>query len=233
MGTGLRKLTRWSGQHIRWSPLRTFGNSKLVATSVIWLFFVPTAAKLLAPIAGERTWDIPWLPAGQNKITFDIALPFSWKLFYLMAWCFFIGQAIFWLACPEIVRRYGSYGEYKGQHGAYAKLGSLVHTAARRASYEDLKRIATEADMQFINPGEAIPKSTRDELAEKYIATNLHPDRLQHYPYSEGVTFDTVLELEERGRRGPLCVSGFFFAAGLLLLAWVVIESVVAVCRLL
>lgn len=43
------------GSRFHWDKLRAIGNSRLVRMSILWLFVVPIAAKLLAPFAGPHT----------------------------------------------------------------------------------------------------------------------------------------------------------------------------------
>ncbi len=217
------KTATWdSGFH--WGLLRALGNSRLVTFSFVWLLVVPIAAKLLAPFAGQHTLDFSHLGFGIDApITVTIALPFSWQRFYLMSGLFVIGQAIYWIACPEIVKRYGSFGDYRKDHAGPAQLREFLWIAERRASKE--MRIAL---LQMCGSAHGLQPLKPDD-AFRIIDSNLQPMNRKHD--HEGVqirhnrVFTAVLKVEKYARKFWFWLSGAFFAAGILLFLWVVGEG--------
>lgn len=67
-------------QYYNWSTLKAIQNNKIVKSTYIWLFIVPLLAKILSKIDANLYLDI----AGK-VYEIDLALPFSWKLFFLSA----------------------------------------------------------------------------------------------------------------------------------------------------
>jgi hypothetical protein len=89
-----------------WSNLKQQGTSRWVRSSYFWLFFVPIAAHFLSSISA-RSIDV-----GDHHLSFTMALPFSWKLFYFGAVSFALAGFIVHLACPPLVRDYDRFSEY-------------------------------------------------------------------------------------------------------------------------
>lgn len=184
-------------------------------------------AKVLSPFAGEHDLTVPWLPDGRNVIHLDIGLPFSWKVFYLMSWAFIIGQIVYRFACPEIVRSYGTYGEYLGQKGdnRVALQEMMFRTLRQRrvSKCEEMELVAllpplTAADCRKYGFG-SFAEHFRDHLLSGKV--------------NSADAFDVLLWIEERSVFWAFCVSGLAFLLGLFLFSYVVVENLIAVCRLL
>ena len=217
-----------------WGILRTLGNSRLVTSSIVWLFVVPIAAKLLAPFAGQHTLDLSWVDADPNDpITFTIALPFSWQRFYIMSWLFLIGQVVYWFACPEIVRKYPNFGAYRADHASAGKLQDFIRVVTSKREGRVLERIAEPTNawgqQPITAPFETPETRTRlsNRLHHRLHGAGEHEGRWQNH------VFDVILAAEQGAKRCWFWVSGALFAGGLVLFAWVMVEGVVAVCKLL
>ncbi len=213
-----------------WGTLRALGNSRLVTSSIVWLFVVPIAAKLLAPFAGQHTLDLSWL---NEPLAVSVALPFSWQRFYLMSWLFLIGQVIYWLACPEIVRKYPSFGAYRADHASDGELREFIRVAIQQRSDQHTRILAglTEGwDEMSRVQGQKAPKIwelVRDRFNIRLTA------RSQDASVPQNQVLSVLLEAEQHVHRGWFWVSGAFSVCGLLLFLWVVIEGVVEVVKLL
>ena len=94
-----------------WVQLKVLGNNKFIRSSYFWLFFVPTAAKVMNKI--NSTADIKLFGA---VFTINISLPFSWQLFYLSSIFFALGSAVFQIHCPASLKKYSSFNDWK-EHG--------------------------------------------------------------------------------------------------------------------
>jgi hypothetical protein len=92
---------------ITWSHLRWLGHNSAVKSSYIWLFVVPLAAKMLSPISGEHEFHI-----FGATLNIHFGLPFSWTIFYFMAIFFALGQIIYSLYCPKVLKDYVTYSDY-------------------------------------------------------------------------------------------------------------------------
>jgi len=89
-----------------WSNLNRYGKSKILRTSYIWLIFIPLFAKIIYQI--DKHIPINLFGA---QLTFNLELPFSWKLFFASSVFFSIAGFLYELFCPEIVRDYEKYSD--------------------------------------------------------------------------------------------------------------------------
>lgn len=73
----------------------------------IWVFIVPIAAKILSMTSDMATITI-------FEYTFDVnlALPFSWKMFYFSALFFALATLIYQIRCPRLVKEYPTYSDF-------------------------------------------------------------------------------------------------------------------------
>lgn len=222
-----KRFADWRERHLHWGILRVLGNSRLVTSSIAWIFIVPIAAKLLAPFAGQHTLDLSWFDHDLNEpIAVTVALPFSWQRFYFMAWLFVIGQVVYWLACPEIVRKYANYAEYRRDHTGPVQLTVFLWRALLR------RTAASKQIMAATGASGAEPRKTLAVFAAVLATLQLHP---RHDPEGTDIkqnrVFDAVLSVERHARRLWFWVSGVFFGGGLALFVWVVVEGGVEVCK--
>lgn len=94
----------------RWSRLTELGNSRLLRSSYVWFFAVPPLASLISKLGPDvhlRVLGSEWV--------LHLDLPFSWKIFYFASAAFAIATSIFFLRCPEIVKRYRSYAQFEAE----------------------------------------------------------------------------------------------------------------------
>lgn len=89
-----------------WLSLSSFSKSKFVKSMVYWLFITPIAAKALSSIN-----QVDLSAAGFDG-AINITLPFSWTIFFFSALFFSIGNLIYALKCPELIRDYSDFNDY-------------------------------------------------------------------------------------------------------------------------
>ena len=89
-----------------WLSLSAFSKSTLVRSMAYWLFITPIAAKAFASI---NKLDLTTI--GFNGYV-EFALPFSWTVFFFSALFFSIGNFIYTLKCPEIIKDYQHFDDY-------------------------------------------------------------------------------------------------------------------------
>ena len=92
-----------------WYSIRLIGKSKLSNSMYYWLFIVPIAAKVLS----EINEDIRMKIFGQD-FNFIFSLPFNWKMFFFSALFFSIGNVIFNLFCPKIIKDHLTLSGFTG-----------------------------------------------------------------------------------------------------------------------
>lgn len=98
---------------IEWRSLERIGTSKLIASSYVWIVFVPVLAKLCDKVSGEHTIN---LGIFKEALVINLDLPFSWKMFFFMALAFSVGKALYSMRCPQLLRFFKSYAEFRERH---------------------------------------------------------------------------------------------------------------------
>jgi hypothetical protein len=90
-----------------WSQLDKIRKIKIISSMYIWVFIVPIAAKILSMTSDMATITI-------FEYTFDVnlALPFSWKMFYFSALFFALATLIYQIRCPRLVKEYPTYSDF-------------------------------------------------------------------------------------------------------------------------
>ncbi|MDD9200867.1 hypothetical protein PVK61_16725, partial [Aliivibrio sp. S2MY1] len=107
---------------MKWSLIRSIGDSKIVQSSFIWLLIVPISARLLSNVD-----DVINMTVFGSNVNLTTSLPFSWQLLFGAACFFTIANIIYNAFCPEIFRQYKNYSEFK-EHG---KTLLQVHSAMK------------------------------------------------------------------------------------------------------
>lgn len=225
-----------------WNKLHTLGQSKIVKSSYIWLFIIPVAAKLLSPFAGEHELEI------FGKLFYvDIDLPFKWKLLFLMAILFGIGQAIYALRCPTIVRNYKDLDNYNCKHASENIFYSLLRSAlnesdiGRILEFHDSFHIAMgtlNRDGSFI--GESNGKKEHvlcSDIIDNPSSIDIEKlrdaifDHISARPLNENVLFEEVRNLSATLRIKSLIVSSICFLLALLSFSVILIQNILFVIQ--
>jgi hypothetical protein len=89
----------------RWSSLKNIGNSRKVKSTLIWIFIVPTAIKIIEAI--PRKIGIPFTSTVVDFQQFY--LPFNWVIMYFAAIMFSLASIIYLSRCPSIIKKYSNY----------------------------------------------------------------------------------------------------------------------------
>ena len=104
-----------------WRALRGAGNSRILASSFFWFFFVPIAVRFSKANEWSRA-----LVGG---------IPFSWEFFYYSAVTFAAAGLIFRLWCPGLVRDHATYSSFENAGKTQAQLSEYVRRLARRGPF--------------------------------------------------------------------------------------------------
>ncbi|WP_374088447.1 hypothetical protein [Methylomicrobium lacus] len=95
-----------------WLEISSVGRSKLVQSMSVWMLLTPIAAKLLGSV------DHISLGSIAPGVNVPLALPFSWKVFFYCSLCFAVGNLIYSLRAPEIIKRFRNYADFEEQEGS-------------------------------------------------------------------------------------------------------------------
>lgn len=95
---------------INWEVVNKLGKNRLLRTSYIWLILVPPLAKLLSTIRSPLDFS-QYVPG----LIINLSLPFSWQTFYFSAVIISTAGVIYFLRCPEIVKSFSTFAEFKAE----------------------------------------------------------------------------------------------------------------------
>ncbi|WP_282079584.1 hypothetical protein [Aquimarina algiphila] len=95
---------------MNWRNLSFIGENKIIKSSYIYLFLVPVLAKFLSKIKSPLIVNL-----GGQDIELIFELPFSYKMFFLSAILFSLGNLLYGFVAPKIIKENKSYGDFKQQ----------------------------------------------------------------------------------------------------------------------
>ena len=110
-----------------WSGLSRLGQSRILATSYIWMILVPVAARMLEAVGRDTTIDL----FGWQLVIGTLGLPFSWKVFFYASVAVSIAGAIYSLRCPKAVRAWKRYSEFTDEGRGAHQLIRLFFSTVR------------------------------------------------------------------------------------------------------
>lgn len=94
---------------MNWKQLKFLPNIRIIKSMVYWMFIVPIIAKALQHLPNPLILTI-----ANHAYKFDISLPFSWYLFFFAALFFSMGNLLYELWCPKIIKDHITYAGFKG-----------------------------------------------------------------------------------------------------------------------
>lgn len=128
-------LSNWK-TWISWGSLRAIHNSKFISSMYVWLFFVPVIKKFLSKI--NEPFEFSFV--GANRIyELDLQSPFSWDMFFYSALFFVMGNIVFVLAAPKLIKYFKDYGEYFGSNKNITQLKYFVPDNLNNINWDNLE----------------------------------------------------------------------------------------------
>ena len=225
-----------------WHSLRSWGTHRLIKTCYAWLIIVPLAAKLLARIPGPYQLDFP----GVNRpVVVVIDLPFSWKIFFFMALAFALGQFLYAINCPRIIRDFANFEEYRASHKGVGPISDWLRwltTRRRRAKdFVDLHKSMTSA----LRLGD-VPRQALNKFLEKVLeCPNTESREGLYFAYKKALygslqsadvisdVFDALRKSARRVFRGWAVFCSLSFFVGFILFLIVLTQNTLFVCSFL
>ena len=96
-----------------WDVLQSFGQSKVLRTSYFFLFLVPLLSKAIVKLP-----DTVVVPFFDRTFTISVQLPFSWYLLFVAAVFASVGNIVYAMMCPKLVKEFKDYSAFgKAQRG--------------------------------------------------------------------------------------------------------------------
>ncbi|MEA2027557.1 MAG: hypothetical protein U9N49_01080 [Campylobacterota bacterium] len=200
---------------LKWSTIRSLGESKIVRSSYYWIFFLPLVAKLLENIDNPLKLTI-----FEYTFPLNIELPFSWYLLYFSAIFFAFGVLLYTIYCPKLISKFENFKEYYEQGGEGFQLEDEIeknipkniidnNSAIFEAYQETLSRVGqTSKNFNSQSPDSIIKKELR----------RIKPEELFNLFYTIRTVVDNTHPFMAR-------LSIFSFVVGLLLFASVLLQN--------
>jgi len=92
-----------------WQGYKNLFQITVLRYLVTWFAVVPIFASIFKELPGKFKVDILH---SHFEYTFDLSLPFSWKILWLSSFFFVIAFALYRILCPYFIRKYNSYSDY-------------------------------------------------------------------------------------------------------------------------
>lgn len=117
---------------IGWGALRSLGESRVVQSSMYWIFFVPIAARFLGAV--NSPLKVRFLGQVHN---INLTLPFSWYALYFPALCFAVGAILYRLFCPPIISEFANFNEFQESGAEGFRLETEIEKAVPNGVIHD------------------------------------------------------------------------------------------------
>lgn len=134
-----------------WTTAKYIADSKIVRSSYFWLIVVPITAKLFEKTAPNVTINLFGQP-----FKLVLKLPFSWEILFYAALLFSLGNIIYTLRCPPIIRMYKHFSDFKEKGNTLLKIHREVHSMVVDKSNKlktDFVDIANQYIEKYANGG--------------------------------------------------------------------------------
>lgn len=101
-----------------WDTIKGYGATKALKTSYLFLFIVPVLARALVSMPETVT-----IPVWGKTFEIAIALPFSWVLLFISACLASLGNIIYAIMCPSIIKEFSDFPSFNAaqRDGTYLR----------------------------------------------------------------------------------------------------------------
>ncbi len=91
-----------------WCDLKKIGDTKFVNSMYVWIFVVPLLVKAFEYVEDEKLV----FQIFQQSVPISTTLPFSWAMFYFSALCLALGNLVYLIKCPKLIKEHPTYHSY-------------------------------------------------------------------------------------------------------------------------
>ncbi|EKO3375811.1 hypothetical protein KW505_07100 [Vibrio fluvialis] len=105
----IKKACDFLDKNLRWEQYRIFFNLIILRYLVLWFAIVPILGGLFSKIKNPITF----IDSVGKQHELNLALPFSWQLLWLSSLFFVLSLFIYYIRCPNFVRKYHNFSYYK------------------------------------------------------------------------------------------------------------------------
>lgn len=196
----------------KWDDINRIGQTKSLQSSYWFLAVVPTLAKLLHHIAPDGKLA---LFGAQTPV--QLGLPFSWVALFFCALFVSLGNAVYTIKCPRLIKSFADYFAF--QTSARNSLFLMESLTILRPAKERSGDIDAVID--------AVVQSL-SKVPESELLANARYQLKQHgLPGSDSFYF--VRDASNEAYPVWRCIASISYAVGFALLGWLFIQNVWAV----
>jgi len=109
MSGKIKKIFSENNHKSHWQWYKNFFNITILRYLVTWFAIVPLFVKIVEVI--NRVLKAPKIQLILENIS--LSLPFYWELLWLSSLFFVIALTLYQLFCPQFIKTYNSFGDYK------------------------------------------------------------------------------------------------------------------------
>lgn len=206
-----------------WAKLHTWGNSKVVQSSVIWVLVLPPITKTLL-----------WL---YSQVGIVLIIPLNIILLYFGALAFAAASVLFKFFAPEIVQKAPSYSAFMLNQHSHLELKNWYHDLSCH-TIEGQRVIDPERIKEFLRILRGSDNMTGAQLVE-VIQKRAGPELLNPFwwerPVEGSLPFlhEITLKAADGVRPGVRLTTSVLYWIGFAAVSWVAITNLVAVARYL
>lgn len=205
----------------KWLDISVLGRSYIVKSFSVWFLVVPFIIKILDQIP-ESVSILMW----EKEFTFSLNTPFPNQIyiFYFASVLFAMGNVIYSLRCPLVIKSYRGFSEYKEMDGSSASLLYALEVFCDSKELGERDREAVVFDF--------VDKYCELDCKEECIAKESWYSKLSYCRVSErqianifSHVRDTVNYLHRRSRQA----CALFYIVGIILVAYILCQNVYSV----
>ena len=207
-----------------WLKIADIGNSKIVRSMLIWMLITPIFAKLFATV---NTINVTFLQL-DNPIV--LGLPFSWQVFFFCALSFTAANAIYSYKCPELIKKYKYYSDFKdSQNSLYLLINYLNQHITAKVVKDNFVEIGVIVS-KYAPSDEIVNEWTSDDTSNVNWKKGI--DSLKHSERDNMPDLFSSLRIllsNFYSNWAKACM--FFYGLGFLGMFFVVMQNILYVCN--
>lgn len=202
----------------KWLDISVLGRNSIVKSFSVWFLVVPFIIKIMDKIP-EAVSIFIW----GKEFTFNLNTPFPNQiyLFYFASVLFAIGNVIYSLMCPFIIKNYRSFSEFKELDGSSASLLYALEVFCDSKELDEQDKVAVVFDF--------VDRYCELDCKEECIGKENWYTTLSYCRVSESQITnifshvrDSVNYLHRRSRQA----CAFFYIVGIILVAFILCQNV-------
>ncbi|OEF08654.1 hypothetical protein [Vibrio genomosp. F10] len=146
-----------------WCDLKKIGDTKFVNSMYVWIFVVPLLVKAFEYVEDEKLV----FQIFQQPVPISTTLPFSWAMFYFSALCLALGNLVYLIKCPKIIKEHPTYHSYLNEGKKLKQLAQYCEDISfdwgkLAKNIENKRQQILHAKRDFLN----IASNTTDQYQE-------------------------------------------------------------------